>query len=104
VNTVCFGVAPGTAYLGSPRGLNIETDATDRLFAGPSLAILRRNHLSPSNQPLIIKPMPRYTGGGGVPAVSCAGTAVQHVFLFVLGVSTVLLLLRNWRDYQLDEV
>jgi hypothetical protein len=29
--------------------------------------------------------MPRYTGGGGVLAVSCAGTAVQHAFLFVVG-------------------
>jgi hypothetical protein len=40
--------------------------------------------------------MPRYTGGGGVLAVSCAGTAVQYVFLFVLGFSAGRLLMRNW--------
>jgi hypothetical protein len=40
--------------------------------------------------------MPRYTGGGGVLAVSCAGTAVQHVFLFVLSFPAGRLLMRNW--------
>jgi hypothetical protein len=40
--------------------------------------------------------VPRYPGGGGVLAVSCAGTAVQHVFLFVLGFSAGRLLMRNW--------
>jgi hypothetical protein len=48
--------------------------------------------------------MPRYTGGGGVLAVSCAGTAVQHAFLFVLGFSTGSLLMRNWVRFAIFRI
>ena len=48
--------------------------------------------------------MPRYTGGGGVLAVSCAGTAVQHVFLFVLGFSAGRLLMRNWVRFAIFRI
>ena len=48
--------------------------------------------------------MPRYTGGGGVLAVSCAGTAVQHAFLFVLGFSAGRLLMRNWVRFAIFRI